>query len=125
MKPIEYEFQAVRTDAYYPPVFDRLSNLQTVRILHAAMGCATESGELLDALKKHLFYGKPLDNVNLQEEAGDLFWYIAILADAIGFTFEDTFEKNIAKLKIRYPEKFNEVNALVRDLDKEREALEG
>jgi NTP pyrophosphatase (non-canonical NTP hydrolase) len=109
----------------YERVYERLNaNTQIVKFLHAAMGICTESGELMDALKKHLIYGKPIDNVNVQEEAGDLFWYVAILADAFNFTFEDTMEKNIAKLKARYPNRFTEKDAQLRDLDKERKILE-
>ena len=33
-------------------------------------------------------------------------------------------ERNIEKLKARYPQKFTEENAIVRDLTKEREILE-
>jgi len=121
-----YEHRAVKTDLMdYQPVIERLSVIKTLRILHTAMGCCTESGELMDAVKKHILYGKPIDEVNLQEEAGDMFWYCALLADAVGFSFEDTFEKNIAKLKARYPNKFTEKDALVRDLEKERQILEG
>jgi len=121
-----YEYRAVKTDLMdYQPVIERLLVIKTLRKLHAAMGCCTESGELMDAVKKHILYGKPIDEVNLQEEAGDMFWYCALLADAVGFSFEDTFEKNIAKLKARYPNKFTEKDALVRDLDKERQILEG
>lgn len=47
-------------------------------LLHCATGLVTESAELVDAIKKHVFYGKPLDVVNIKEELGDLLWYIAI-----------------------------------------------
>src|SRR3989304_5173811 len=46
---------------------------------HAVKGLVTESAELTDALKKHLIYGKILDEVNLLEEAGDQLWYLALL----------------------------------------------
>lgn len=122
----EYISDATVTDLMdYKPVIERLQNVQTLRVLHAAMGLCTESGELMDAVKKYLIYGKDVDVVNLQEEAGDLFWYAALLADACNFTFEDTFEKNIAKLRARYPFKFTEEAALNRNLDKERQILEG
>jgi NTP pyrophosphatase (non-canonical NTP hydrolase) len=109
----------------YGPVIERLMVVKTIRILHAAMGLCTESGELMDAVKKHLLYGKDIDYINLQEEAGDMFWYAALLADAVGFTFEDTFDKNIAKLRARYPNKFTEHDALNRNLEIERQILEG
>lgn len=94
------------------------------RILHAAMGMVTEAAELLDALKKHIYYGKPLDEVNLREELGDILWYFAITCDALGVDPSDIMERNIAKLRTRYPEKFNSEQAITRDLDREREILE-
>lgn len=123
---MSYIKDAKKTDvSTYAPVYKRLNDFKTVRFLHAAMGICTETGELMDALKKHLIYGKELDLVNIVEEVGDLFWYIAILADAFNFTFEDSMEKNLAKLKARYPNNFTEKDALLRDLEKERKILEG
>ena len=97
--------------------------IKSNRLLHAAMGATTEANEILDALKKHIFYGKELDKVNLFEEVGDLFWYLAIIADEIGFSFEDAMEKNLAKLNARYGDEFDPEKALNRDLEKELEVL--
>ncbi len=94
------------------------------RMLHGAIGCCTEAGELLDQAKKVIFYGKKIDETNIEEELGDLLWYIALLCDVFNFKFEDIMEKNIAKLKLRYPEKFTQEKALNRDLDAERKVLE-
>ena len=88
------------------------------------MGLVTEAGEFQDMLKKHVFYGKPLDEVNLKEEIGDLLWYCAIALEALDTDFEAVMETNINKLKARYPEKFTEDKAENRDLVKEREILE-
>jgi len=96
-----------------------------LNLLHAAMGISTESGELMDAFKRKIFYGKELDVVNVKEEIGDLMWYVAILLRELDLDFEELLQVNIDKLKARYPEKFTEENALNRDLDKEREILEG
>ena len=96
----------------------------TVDVLHGALGISTEAGEILDAVKKSIFYGKPFDLVNLQEEIGDCFWYLAILAKEAGMSFEDIMAQNIAKLKARYPDKFTEEKALNRDLEGERSVLE-
>lgn len=95
------------------------------RLLHGALGVGTEGGELENALKRALFYKKPIDKLNVLEEIGDTLWYLAILIDALGSSFEEAFERNIAKLRARYPEKFDETRAIVRDLDAERKALEG
>ena len=94
------------------------------RILHAAIGCVTESGEMLDALKKQMYYGRELDVVNVKEEAADILWYLAILFDELGTDFETEQARVIAKLKQRFPEKFTEQDAFSRDLDAERNILE-
>lgn len=122
-----YITQAMRTEPDYGPAQLRLvKDPRLARLLHASMGLCTEAGELQDQLKKHIFYGKDLDLVNLFEEAGDLFWYLAILADALGYkTFTQIMSRNIAKLQKRYPQKFTEKDAQVRDLEAERKVLEG
>jgi uncharacterized protein YabN with tetrapyrrole methylase and pyrophosphatase domain len=62
--------------------------------------------------------------VNLAEEMGDLFWYIAVICDALEVSFEDVMERNIAKLKARYGDKFTEHAATNRNLEEERRILE-
>jgi NTP pyrophosphatase (non-canonical NTP hydrolase) len=103
---------------------DELQKKKTIDLLHAGMGMATESSEFLDMLKKHLFYGKPLDEVNLREEVADQLWYCALALRALDTDFETVMKTNIDKLKARYPQKFTEESALNRDLDKERKILE-
>lgn len=108
-----------------PVVAERLSKKDTIRLLHASTGIETEGGEIADALKRHIFYGKPIDRVNLIEEAGDLLWYIAVLLNTVDSSFDEAMDKNIAKLRARFGDKFTEHAALSRDLDKERSVLEG
>ena len=87
------------------------------KLLHAHLGLSSEVGEIGDALKKHIAYGKPLDTENLIEEVGDVMWYIACLVSALGADFESILTQNIDKLKKRYPEGFTEKHATMR-LDK-------
>lgn len=101
-----------------------LGHQQLSRLLHAGLGLTTEAGEFVDALKKHLFYNKPLDEVNLREEIGDLLWYIAIGCDALNTTVELEMARVINKLMVRYPDKFDDYHAQVRNLDAERAVLE-
>lgn len=121
-----YVRNALRTESDHLQAFTRLcADPRKLRLIHAIMGLCTEVGELQDQVKKHLFYGKELDLVNLREEAGDLFWYLAIFADALGeANFTNMLQKNIAKLRARYPEKFTEDKANNRNLEGERKALE-
>ena len=113
---------SIRTEA---PQDETKVAAEMMRQLHAAIGISTEAGELLDAFKKSLFYKRPLDKVNVLEEVGDLLWYIALLLDSMGHSFEDAFELVIKKLKTRYPEKFDVMMSDDRDLNAERELMEG
>lgn len=122
----QYQKDAVVTDLMdYNPVRDRVIIPDTIRLLHAGMGLTTEAGEFMDMLKKHILYGRELDLVNLAEEIGDMFWYAALACDTLGVSFEEIMEKNIAKLKARYGDKFTEAAALNRNLNVERRILEG
>lgn len=121
----EYIEQAKRTEPYdMDAIKERLADDGTIRLLHAAIGLSTEAGEFVDMLKKHIFYGKPLDKVNLKEEGGDALWYLAIAFDELSTSFKEESDRNIAKLKARYSEKFTEELAENRNLDKERAILE-
>lgn len=125
MNPADYVKNALRTES--DPHQVNLGNplgISKIRLLHATMGLCTESGELTDQLKKHLFYGTELDRVNLIEEAGDLLWYLAILLNELETGFDEVMSSNIAKLRSRYPEKFTNKNATTRDTAHERETLE-
>lgn len=122
----EYQKQALRTE-HTPPfanTTEEINGRALSRLLHAALGACTEVGELQDMIKKHLIYSKEFDRVNVLEECGDILWYIALALDATGFTMEQAMERNIAKLRKRFPDKFTEELAKNRDLDAERKALE-
>ena len=121
----EFVNNAIKTESRnLDEIGGRLSEVRNQRLLHAGIGLATESGEFLDALKKHVFYGKALDTVNLSEEMGDIFWYCALISDELGVDFAKVMETNIAKLKARYGDKFSEQKADHRNLQKERSILE-
>jgi len=125
MNSSDYIKNAIKTESVdFNAIENRLSQKGMIRLLHAGMGLSTEAGEFLDSLKKHIFYGKPLDKINLAEELGDLFWYCAIVADELGVEFEQIMERNIEKLKARYGDRFNEERAEKRDLKLERDILE-
>lgn len=125
MNPTEYIKGAMRTcSPTTPELIARLVDNNNIQLLHGLIGVVTEAGELFDAFKKHVFYGKPLDIVNVKEEIGDLMWYLAIILDYLGISLEEIMVQNNAKLRARYPEKFTEDKALNRDLDAERLVLE-
>jgi NTP pyrophosphatase (non-canonical NTP hydrolase) len=125
MNPETYVENAIITESRdFDAIKARLTD-RNLRLLHSAMGVATEAGELLDAIKKALFYGKELDTVNFSEEMFDVMWYLAIGVHELRTSFEEGMDVNIAKLKARYGEKFDAARALKRDLKTERGILEG
>lgn len=75
-------------------------------ITNGAMGLCGESGEVIDLVKKWRAQGHELDRVHLTEELGDVAWYLAETATAIGAELEDVLRANIEKLMKRYPEGF-------------------
>ena len=98
--------------------------LLPIRLNHAVLGAAGEIGELSAAIEKWIYYGKPLDMVNFKEEVGDTLWYLSLAANAMGVDLGEIAEANIAKLRIRFPDKFTEEKASTRDLVSERKILE-
>ncbi len=83
-------------------------------LLHAAIGIAGEAGELLDAVRKHLFDGQPLDRKNVVEELGDLCFYLEAACQAIGVTREEIEQENQAKLSKRYEGGYSDQQAQER-----------
>lgn len=76
---------------------------EKAHLLHMAIGIAGEAGELLDAVKKHVIYNKPLDRENAIEELGDLEFYMEGFRASAKITREQTLDANITKLSKRYP----------------------
>jgi len=124
MTPTEYIKAAHRTISHEYPFTS--TNGLTPDMEHAIIGIADEAGELIKAMKKIKIYNQKPDNTNMIEEAGDIMWYLAIFAKALGVTFEDIWQANINKLKVRYPEQYTDYEAAEenRDRAKEREVLE-
>ena len=83
-------------------------------LLNIGLGLTGEAGEVADLIKKNAFHGHGLDNSKLIEEAGDVLFYLAWLADTLDVTFEHIADNNIRKLQKRYPEGFSEERSINR-----------
>lgn len=99
--------------------------VSNARVLHAALGLADETGELVKQVKRAVYYGGDLDRTNCIEELGDMLWFIGLALDALGASFEDAFGANARKLHARYGGHYSQEAALNRDLSQELKALEG
>ena len=83
-------------------------------LINGVMGLCGESGEAIDIVKKWLAQGHELDKEKLAKELGDVAWYLAETATALGLNLEDIFAGNIEKLKKRYPEGFDSARSVNR-----------
>ncbi len=77
------------------------------RRITAALGLAGESGEIADIIKKNVGQGHDLNADDIVDELGDVLWYVAELADALGTTLEEVATRNVEKLMRRYPAGFD------------------
>lgn len=86
------------------------------KLQNGVMGLCGESGECVDLMKKVLFQGHKFEMVRgkLVEELGDVCWYVAETASALGVDLEDVMRRNIEKLKARYPEGFSAERSINR-----------
>lgn len=73
----------------------------------ALVGLQDELGEIAGPLKKYLWHGHGLDRSHLQDEVGDVLWYLATLCNALGIALEEALQGNIEKLQGRYPDGFS------------------
>jgi NTP pyrophosphatase (non-canonical NTP hydrolase) len=87
---------------------------EKAHVLHMAVGISGESGELLDAVKKHVIYNKEIDRENVIEELGDLEFYMEGLRQGFNITREETIVANIAKLGVRYAKGYSDKAAQER-----------
>ena len=77
---------------------------QTMDLLHSALGLSGEVGELVDTIKKHVFYKQEFDMVNAEEELGDILYYVTSMCITLGLPLDYIMSNNKAKLDIRYPD---------------------
>ena len=76
------------------------------RLTTAAVGISAEGGEFMELVKKMVFQGKPWNDANREHlivELGDVMWYVAQACMALDVSFDDVVERNVEKLKARYP----------------------
>ena len=109
--------------AFMPPVIEGMAQTDQT-IMHGVMGIASETAEVLEQYLNFIEMGEPLDMVSIQEELGDLLWYITLLADATGTSLSRLMQQNDAKLEKRFGAVFSEDRANHRNLVEERKTLE-
>lgn len=109
-------------------VASRMKPMGTLQadLIHMTLEQAGEAGELVDAIKKHWVYGKPLDVGTVVEELGDLLFYIQGVLNIVtsqGVLAPETLKNfmvaNMNKLSKRYPTGYSDQAAIVKCADKD------
>lgn len=67
------------------------------RLPHAVLGAASEVGELAALIR----LTKKPSREDVLEEVGDVLYYITLGLSAVGYTLEEAFATNLAKLRRR------------------------
>lgn len=125
--PQRLKDQGLLRDAFTPLPPDMLCDWQkffpSSDIAHAVLGILNETGEICGAVLKSLRNNETVDLVNMDEEVGDILWFLNLYATASGTRLDMLMEKNISKLRVRFPHKFDSEANHTRDLSAERKTL--
>ena len=84
------------------------------RLIVSALGLAGEAGEFANLVKKMTAHGHQFDKKALEDELGDILWYLAEAATSTGLDLEEIASQNVDKLIKRYPNGFNQENSINR-----------
>lgn len=83
-------------------------------IVWNALGLVGEAGEVSELIKKGILHRHGLDVAKVEKELGDIMWYIAALCSKLGIELSSVMEKNITKLKERYPAGYSSADSMKR-----------
>ncbi len=82
------------------------------------------TSRILDQAKRIIYYGALLNEETYQDSMGKILASVYLLARESGSTLEEVMDKNIQKLKVRYPDKFSEDQAVNRNTHKESKVFQ-
>lgn len=86
-----YQAQAKKT-AIYP---------KSQKVIYPTLGLCGEVGEVAEKVKKSIRDGHDLDDLAVAKELGDVLWYVANLAEDLGYDLSEIAQMNYEKLKSR------------------------
>ena len=89
----EYQIRAIDT-AMYP---------EDMAMPYLGLGLTGEAGEVANKIKKMIRDGVSMEDASeaIQDEMGDVLWYLALLCLETGTTLQDVANRNIEKLAAR------------------------
>lgn len=101
----------------------KLNSYKNNDFTYLAIISSEAASEILDVFKKHIFYKKRLDDSFLMIKIRLLLDVLNSICEKSNITLKQCCEKNIAKLRIRYPEKFTNELANNRNIESEQNEL--
>ncbi|MEC7513256.1 MAG: MazG nucleotide pyrophosphohydrolase domain-containing protein [Pseudomonadota bacterium] len=93
------------------------SPIESARLMTAALGLGSETGEFVEIVKKMFLQGKPPSEENIfhmKIELGDIMWYWVTACSALDLDPFEVIKENQDKLEARYGEKFEVQRSEVR-----------
>ena len=93
------------------------SPIESARLMTAALGLGSETGEFVEIVKKMFLQGKPPSEENIfhmKRELGDIMWYWITACSALDLDPFEVIKENQDKLEARYGEKFEVRRSEVR-----------
>ena len=93
------------------------SKIKTPRLLTAALGLGSETGEFVEIVKKMFLQGKPASDENvfhMKRELGDIMWYWVTACAALDLDPFEVITENQKKLEARYGEQFEVQRSEIR-----------
>jgi NTP pyrophosphatase (non-canonical NTP hydrolase) len=93
------------------------SGIKVPRLLTAALGLGSETGEFVEIVKKMVLQGKPASEENIfhmKRELGDIMWYWTTACASLDLDPFEVISENQKKLEARYGEKFEIQRSEVR-----------
>ena len=96
---------------------EKNSDIKSPRLLTAALGLGSETGEFVEIVKKMYLQGKPPseDNIfHMKRELGDIMWYWVTACASLNLDPFEVISENQEKLAARYGEKFEVQRSEIR-----------
>ena len=96
---------------------EKNSDIKTPRLLTAALGLGSETGEFVEIVKKMYLQGKPPseDNIfHMKRELGDIMWYWVTACASLNLDPYEVISENQEKLAARYGKKFEVQRSEIR-----------
>jgi len=106
----------------YPQLLVRNKNEDPMKLV---LKIIKNTCKLLDMMKKKIYYNKPIDENLFKTITHVVMLDLSDYMNVYDINIQNSFDINIAKLKARYGEKFSSERAINRDLETERNILEG